>query len=116
MNNAVDGVLTKLYDDIKPADVRLLRKIGVIKVCDDNIAEHGSDNLFCVSWENANYNDGIFNELRDLCNLGIVYVYEDSLDVLVIRAPTKLIPTYKRIVELGMVERLCEEQSYSEDE
>ena len=49
MNNAVDGVLTKLYDDIKPADVRLLRKIGVIKVCDDNIAEHGSDNLFCVS-------------------------------------------------------------------
>ena len=49
MNNAVDGVLTKLYDDIKPADVRLLRKIGVIKVCDDNIAEHGSDNLFFVS-------------------------------------------------------------------
>ncbi len=116
MGNIVNDVLIEYYDVIAPSDIRLLRRIGVIEVDNENITKNGSENLCNISWEYPEYKSGLYNELRDLCNLGIVYVYEDSLDVLIIRAPAKLIPTYKRIVELGMVERLCEEQSYSEDE
>lgn len=116
MGNVVNGVLIESYDVIAPNDIGLLRRIGVIEVDNENITKDGSENLCNISWEYPEYEGGLYDELRDLCNLGIVYVYEDSLDVLVIRAPAKLIPTYKRIVELGTMERLCGEQSYSEDE
>ena len=78
------------YNGVKPGDIHLLCEKGVIKVDYNNFGQ--------VSWEDVNYRDGAFTELRNLCKLDMVYANRNNIDFLTTHLPIKLITSCKRVV------------------
>ena len=87
----IDEELTMIehYNGIRNGDIKLLNERGVIDV--------DYSNFGVVRWLDDTYHDGQFEELKNLCNLEMVYASKNNIDFLTVHVPISLITCCKRV-------------------